>query len=116
MSLETPSYLLFLGIVFLFYYALEPGGPRRALLLGASYYFYFELSGFYLGVLLLVTLLTYYGALALRPGRTGRPGRWLALLIILVLTPLLAFKYLGALLRLVGRIVGGPHVPVSTLA
>jgi alginate O-acetyltransferase complex protein AlgI len=103
MLLETPSYLLFLGIVFLLFYAFEPGGPRRALLLAASYYFYFELSGIYITVLFLVTVLTYYGALALRsPKVLSRGSLFFALLICLVLVPLLVFKYLGPFLEVIG--------------
>jgi alginate O-acetyltransferase complex protein AlgI len=97
MSFTDPLYYLFLGGVFLLYYMLEGGLPRRVLLLAASYYFYFELSGMYLLVLFLVTAVTYYGALAIR--RTKRRGFEIFLLVFtLSLIPLLVFKYLGALL------------------
>ena len=116
MSLETPLYLFFLAVVFLLYYALEPGAPRRALLLGASYYFYYELSGLYIVVLGLVTVLTYWGARAIRSSETRRPGLFFAVVIALVLTPLLALKYLGPLLQVLGAATGQPHFLPTALS
>jgi hypothetical protein len=99
MSFTDPFYFAFLAGVFLLYYMLEPGLPRRVLLLAASYYFYFELSGGCLLVLFLLTAITYNGALVMRSPQTEKRGFQIFVLVItLALIPLLVFKYLGALL------------------
>jgi D-alanyl-lipoteichoic acid acyltransferase DltB (MBOAT superfamily) len=103
MFLSEPLYFLFLAGVFLLYYLLEPGLPRRVLLLCASYYFYFELSNFYILVLFFVTAVVYRGALLLRSSQLGqRSFLFFGLIITLTLLPLLIFKYLGPVLALVG--------------
>ncbi|HUB67853.1 MAG TPA: MBOAT family O-acyltransferase, partial [Candidatus Methylacidiphilales bacterium] len=108
MSLSDPLYLAFLGAVFFLYYLFAPGMPRRVLLLAASYFFYFELSRFCILVLWLVTLVTYLGALGLRPREEeGRRFRFFVLVATVALIPLLVFKYLGALLGL-----GGEAIPL----
>jgi alginate O-acetyltransferase complex protein AlgI len=108
MSLSDPLYFLFLTGVFVLYHLLEPGVPRRVLLLCASYFFYFELSHFYLLVLVFVTAVTYRGALLLRgPHSEQRRFLFFGLIITLTLLPLLAFKYLGPVLEL-----GGENMPL----
>jgi D-alanyl-lipoteichoic acid acyltransferase DltB (MBOAT superfamily) len=102
MSLSDPAYIGFLFAVFVVYYLLRTGGQRRILLLAASYFFYFQLSHYYIAVLVGVTLITYLGAMLL--GRcAGSPRRYPLFLLfcILMLAPLLAFKYLPSLLGLV---------------
>ena len=99
MSLGDPLYFVFLAAVFLVFHALAAGMPRRIWLLAASYFFYFEFSSYYIAVLLLVTLVTYFGARALRaPGQQCR-GRWFWPLIAVMFTPLLVLRYGAALVR-----------------
>lgn len=101
MSLSDPRYFLFLGLTFLLYYAFRAGEPRRLLLLAASYFFYFELSQFYILVLFFVTLATYFGAKLLRSSQAQKHSFILfALVILIVLFPLIVFKYLGVFLDL----------------
>ncbi|HUB66399.1 MAG TPA: hypothetical protein VL981_02805 [Candidatus Methylacidiphilales bacterium] len=110
MSFTDPFYFAFLAAVVLLYYMLEPGLPRRMLLLIASYYFYFELSGGYVLVLLLVTAITYFGAMTMRlPQTDNRRFRIFVLVIALTLIPLLLFKYLSAFLALGGDGASASH-------
>ena len=94
MSLSDPLYFLFLAIVFLLFYLLRPGEPRRILLLTSSYFFYFELSGLYILILFFVTLVTYFGTKLLRTPKWKNSGFVLFLAIVLLLTPLLVFRYI----------------------
>ncbi len=99
MSLSDPRYFLFLGLIFLLFYTLRVGEPRRWFLLAASYFFYFELSRFYTLVLFFVTLATYFGARLLRSFPAQKHSFTLfALVILIALFPLIVFKYLGVFL------------------
>lgn len=101
MSLSSPKYIAFLLIVFLLFYSLRAGAPRRWLLIIASYLFYLALSSCYVTVLLAVTVVTYYGALALRSKMAQtRSSLLFTLLVVILLTPLIVFKYLGPVLEL----------------
>lgn len=111
MSLSDPLYIIFLGAVFVLYYMLAPGLPRRILLLAASYFFYFELSRFYILVLFLVTAATYYGALILQSRQTAKNSSWLLGVILAVVSiPMIGFKYLSPLLTLGGSNLSVMHV------
>jgi alginate O-acetyltransferase complex protein AlgI len=99
MSLSDPGYFVFLLIVFLLYYILGKGEPRRVLLLAASYLFYLQLSKAYIVVLLFVTGVTYFGARLLRSSHAEKHGALLFWLIVSILvSPLIFFKYLLVLL------------------
>jgi alginate O-acetyltransferase complex protein AlgI len=94
MSLSDPAYFVFLFPVFVLYYLLEKGEPRRILLLAASYFFYIELAKIYLVILLFVTGITYFGARLLRSPLAEKRGSLLFWLIVVILiSPLLLFKY-----------------------
>jgi alginate O-acetyltransferase complex protein AlgI len=94
MTLSSPSYFLFLLVVFVIFHLLRSAEARRWLLLAASYFFYFELSGLYIGILLLVTFTTWWGARWIRRAE-GEQRRYHFSLVVLFLvaSPLLAFKY-----------------------
>jgi alginate O-acetyltransferase complex protein AlgI len=95
MSLSDPAYFVFLFPVFVLYYLLEKGEPRRILLLAASYFFYIELAKVYLVILFFVTGITYFGARLLRSPLAEKRGSLLFWLIVVTLiSPLLLFKYL----------------------
>jgi alginate O-acetyltransferase complex protein AlgI len=99
MSLGDPGYFVFLLLVFVLYYFLRKGEPRRVLLLVASYFFYFQLSKAYVVLLVFVTCITYFGAKLLRSSQAQKWDALLFWLIVAVLiSPLLFFKYLLALL------------------
>ena len=94
MSLSDPAYFLFLAVAFLLFYIVRRGAPRRVLLLVASYLFYFEVSQLYIGVLIYVTLVTFFGAQKIAATRQGRYGTaTLAGITVLVLLPMFFFKY-----------------------
>jgi alginate O-acetyltransferase complex protein AlgI len=96
MSLSDPRYLLFLLVATVVFYALRPGTPRVVLLLAASYLFYFRLSGYYGLVLVVVTAATFAGGrLLAAPSFKARRGALFASVCVIVLAPLLVFKYLG---------------------
>jgi alginate O-acetyltransferase complex protein AlgI len=99
MSLSNPKYLIFLAIVVVLFYLLRPGRARGALLLIASYFFYFNLSSFYTLVLAVVTAVTYAAGILLSAHEhPRRRGVFLVGACVIVLAPLLTFKYLGFLL------------------
>ena len=117
MPLSDPLYFLFLLGVFLLFYALAPGLPRRILLLTASYYFYFRLSGAFAFVLIFVTWVAFLGAQALRkPAMQKHSDALFTTLVVIILAPLLGFKYLGPFLQVAGGFVTALHGPEAALA
>lgn len=104
LSFTDPFYFVFLAAVFLLFYLLEPGAPRRVLLLLASAFFYVELSGAAVLILLAIIAVTYWGGIAIRSECLQKKHgfRSFVMIIALTLIPLLAFKYLGALLAALG--------------
>jgi alginate O-acetyltransferase complex protein AlgI len=117
MPLSDPLYFVFLLGVFLLFYALTPGAPRRWLLLIASYNFYFRLSDAYAVVLLFVTGVTFFGARALRkPTLQKHSDSLFTVLAIVLLLPLLGFKYIGPFLQVAGGFVTALHGPESAFA
>ena len=101
MSLSDPRYIGFLFLVFVLFRLLRSGAQKRLLLLAASYFFYFELSGYYIAVLFSVTAVVWFGALSMRrhAGST-RSTVLFTLICAVLLAPLLIFKYLPPLLGL----------------
>src|ERR1700683_5470578 len=109
MSLGDPQYLLFLGAAAVVFYLLRPGQMRVGWLLAASYLFYFNLSRFYICVLLLVTTVAFLGGLLLAPWQKARHrGLFFSMLCIALLAPLIVFKYLTFLLGIAGSLVAHP--------
>ncbi|OIQ92730.1 peptidoglycan O-acetyltransferase [mine drainage metagenome] len=112
MLLSDIRYLAFLFIVVILYYVISSGKLRRPILLAASYYFYYTMSHVYIVILLAVTALTYFGALALQSKEAeARKGLLFGLLLGTVLTPLVVLKYsafvLGAMAGIFGLSVSG---------
>jgi alginate O-acetyltransferase complex protein AlgI len=112
MSLGDPQYLLFLGAAVIVFYLLRPGNMRIAWLLGASYLFYFELSRFYISILMLVTAIAFVGGLLLSHYRkAAHRGLLFSMFCIALLTPLIVFKYLAFLLGVAASLVAQPFSP-----
>lgn len=111
MPLSDPKYLLYLLSVFTLYYFLRSGTPRVLLLVAASYLFYFNLSGYYVFVLVAVTVIAYMGGLLLSAlvGKKRR-GLLFVLLCTIALAPLIIFKYLHFFLG-----VGAGLISLSSL-
>ena len=102
MSLSDPAYIGFFAVVFVLFYLLPGGTARLVLLLAASLAFYCNLAGVYVWVLLFVATTAYVGGLLLQQ-RVGKGSRLVFVAALLViLAPLILFKYLGFLCDAVG--------------
>lgn len=99
MLFNSLNFIIFLFAVVVIYYLLPRNSWRKMFLLGASYYFYacFDLT--MLPILLAVTGVAYaYGHI--RERQTLNNGKGLLVgTIVLLLLPLLAFKYLDFLME-----------------
>src|SRR5579862_3046542 len=116
MSLSDPKYLVFLAATVLVFYLLRGHWPRAAMLLGASYGFYFNLSGYYEFVLFFVTAVAYTGGLLLSwSAQAHQRGMVFAACSVVLLAPLIVFKYLGFIFGIVSTAVGST-TPVLMLA
>ena len=103
MLFNSLNFIIFLFAVVVIYYLLPRNSWRKVFLLGASYYFYacFELT--MLSILLAVTGVAYaYGMLN---QDRKRPKGLLASIIVLLLLPLLTFKYLDFLIDSTGDLL-----------
>lgn len=91
MLFNSIEFVLFFVIVVVAYYLLPNNRVRKVFLLLASYYFYASWNVAFLGILLVVTLVSYgFGIFFER--RRKKLALWGA--IVLLLLPLLTFKYL----------------------
>lgn len=91
MFLHTPGYLLFLLFVCTLYWVLRSETWRKYFLLLISYLFYSAFDVRFLGVLIVLTLLTFW--LGHKIHRSPFPNRYALLSIILNLGVLGVFKY-----------------------
>ena len=101
MLFNSLNFIIFLFAIVVIYYLLPQNSWRKVFLLGASYYFYacFELT--MLPILLVVTGVAYaYGMYLTKTEK--RSKSLLASIIVLLLLPLLSFKYLNFLLDSTG--------------
>jgi len=112
MPLSDPKYLIFLFTVVMLFYVLRGQRLRSAVLLLASYVFYFNLSRYYSFVLIFVTIVAYSGGILLTAkGHAHRRNLLLALCCVILLAPLIILKYLEFV---VGVAVAIGAVPGST--
>lgn len=104
MLFNTFNFIIFLLSVLIIYYLLPINSWRKVFLLGASYYFYacFDLT--MLPILLGVTLVAYVYGICLTK-TVKRSKVLLTLTIILLLLPLLSFKYLDFLIDSAGDLL-----------
>lgn len=104
MLFNSLNFIIFLFAIVVIYYLLPQNSWRKVFLLGASYYFYacFELT--MLPILLVVTGVAYaYGMYLTKTEK--RSKSLLASIIVLLLLPLLSFKYLNFLLDSTGDLL-----------
>jgi alginate O-acetyltransferase complex protein AlgI len=114
MSLSDPKYLLLLAAAVLVFHLVQGHLPRAAMLLGVSYGFYFNLSGYFALVLVFVTAVAYAGGILLAPSRKARQrGLLFSFLCVVVLLPLGTFKYLAFLLNIATALLTGSGTPAS---
>lgn len=99
MLFNSLNFVIFLFLVVTVYYLIPSNRWRKIFLLASSYYFYSCWNLAFVCILLYVTLLSY-GAAFLFENKKDK--KLLTLSVILILLPLLAFKYLDFLLGTVG--------------
>ena len=104
MLFNSLNFIIFLFAVVVIYYLLTRNIWRKVFLLGASYYFYacFELT--MLPILLAVTVVAYAYGMYLTKTEKRSKGL-LASTIVLLLLPLLSFKYLDFLMDSTGDLL-----------
>lgn len=93
MLFNSLNFIIFLFLVVVVYYLLSKNAWRKIFILAASYYFYacFDLA--MLPILMAVTGIAYgYGMYIAKTDNRSKAG--LATIIVLLLLPLLCFKYL----------------------
>ncbi len=122
MLFGTPAFGVFLALVVTLYWALgrERPGARKAMLLGASYYFYACWDVRFLVLIVAVTALDFVGGLVIAHLGPRPRARWVAVAIVVGLNlGLLGFwKYIGFFVETlapVARRLGAtppPHVDV----
>ena len=93
MLFNSLNFIIFLFAVVVIYYLLPRNSWRKVFLLGASYYFYACFDQKMLPILLAVTGVAYAYGMYLTKTKKRSKGL-LASTIVLLLLPLLSFKYL----------------------
>jgi len=96
MNFATGMFLVFLVVVLAGYHALQRREYKYRFLLAASWLFYMSWSPWFIGVLLVTTLIDYWSGLLIESAATDRRKRlWLGLSIASNLGFLAVFKYTG---------------------
>ena len=111
MLFNTPQYILFLPFVVIIYYVI-PKKIRYIWLLATSYWFYMQWNPLYIILLFSCTLITYFGARLIEWGgaKSKKSKACFAVCIILNLSILGFFKYLGFAVNLLNRLLEAMHV------
>lgn len=110
MLFNSLNFIIFFMAVVVIYYLLPKNSWRKVFLLGASYYFYACFNVAMLAVLLFETALAYGYGMANCKHRDdvshfSKSKGGLATTIVLLLLPLLCFKYLNFLMGTVGDVL-----------
>ena len=100
MLFNTLNFIFFFVAIVAIYYLLPKNSWRKVSLLGASYYFYACFNVAMLAVLLFETALAYWFGLSKNKTKSS-----LTATIVLLLLPLLCFKYLNFLMGTVGDVL-----------
>lgn len=104
MLFNSLNFIIFLVAVVIIYYLLPKNTWRKVFLLGSSYYFYACFDFIMLPILLAVTSIAYGYGMYLRKTQKRSMGM-LAATIVVLLLPLLAFKYLEFLMESAGDLL-----------
>ena len=108
MLFNSLDFIIFLAIVVVIYYLLPKNTWRKVFLLGASYYFYACFNVAMLAILLFETVIAYcYGL------KCNKSKGLLALTIVLLLLPLLCFKYLNFMMGTIGDVLSLANVTMQ---
>jgi len=114
MLFNSPTFIVFLFVVFCLYWAIRRREPQNVLLLIASYVFYGAWSWKFLLLLIAGTLLDYTWGLLIAASEAPRRRRYLLLgSLTLNLSILGVFKYLGFFLQETAELLASLHMPVN---
>ncbi|MGE0094450.1 MAG: MBOAT family protein [Alphaproteobacteria bacterium] len=117
MSLTSPVFLVALAGIFALTQILREGTPRVVAWLVASYAFYYLLSSTLIVVLLFITAITYVGGNLLSGTKNETQRKFVFTgALLLVLAPLIGFKYLHFILGALAGLVTWFGVPVGAPA
>ncbi|SRR5579883_3080522 len=96
MIFSSVEYLIFFGVVLLLMILIKSNPIKRAILLGASYYFYAYWDYRFVFLMLALTSVNYYAGLTIEDSQDIKEkSRWLTFSLILDLVILGLFKYLN---------------------
>lgn len=108
MLFNSLNFIIFFTSVVLMYYLLPKNNLRKIFLLGASYYFYACFDWTMLSILLFETVVAY------AYGKYGERNKGLlAGIIVLLLLPLLSFKYLNFLMTSISDVLSLASITVQ---
>jgi alginate O-acetyltransferase complex protein AlgI len=108
-TLISPAFALFMAAAFLVYWTIGGGRPRRqvALLLVASWGFYAAVDVRFLLPLLWITAIAYAFGLAASRAREAGTNYPMGIGVVLILAPLVMYKYVGFLDAAVANVAQG---------
>lgn len=108
MLFNSLNFIIFLEAVVVIYYLLPKNTWRKGFLLGASYYFYACFNVAMLAILQFETAIAYcYGL------KCNKSKGLLTTIIVLLLLPLLCFKYLNFMMGTVGDVLSLANVTMQ---
>lgn len=116
MLFNTLDFIIFWIAIIIIYYLIPYNKVRNVFLLVASYYFYACWDITFLSILIFETILSYSSPKYFSKNRNSKKDRWILVsTIILLLLPLICFKYLNFILTSIGDIFNASgfalHVP-----
>ncbi len=113
-NFATPGFLLFFSLVLLGHRILKPGVPRRAFLLGASWFFYACWDWRFLGLILLSTLVDFVAGERIFRADSRRQGKlWLGVSLGVNLGLLGFFKYFGFFVATMSELLESMGLSIS---
>src|SRR5574344_2763826 len=96
MLFNTLEFIIFLVTVVFLYYIIPNNKVRKVFLLASSYYFYASWNMAFLSILLFETGLSYIVPKYFSTGDKTNKDKWLlSSTLVLLLLPLMCFKYLN---------------------
>ncbi len=111
------EFILFFAAVLLGVLALGSNRPRKRMLLVASYYFYAYWDWRFLGLIAFVTAVNYIAAAAISRATTASVRRsWLIGALVLSLSVLGVFKYLGFFVESLNVLLSGLGLQLGVLS
>lgn len=114
MLFNSVEYILFFTCVVVIYYIIPSNRFRKIFLLLASCYYYACWNVAFLSILLLVALTTFVSAILIERNAFNSKRKGILITsIIIVLTPLICFKYLNFVLRVVNDLIQASNASIN---